>query len=64
MTQFYKANATNLYKQQNNQFTSPLRQSLIEHRPFDTKNDFRPNERFQVNSRFQNINGYVSGLRE
>jgi hypothetical protein len=64
MSKFYKANAQNLYKQQKAQFTSQLRQSLIDHRPFDTTNGFRANERFLSNSKYQNIGSYVSGLRD
>lgn len=37
---------------------------MIEHKPFDTNNDFRPNERLSIPSRYNNIQGYVSGLRE
>lgn len=64
MSNFYSQNAKNLYRQDTNKFTSPLRQSLIEHRPFDTKNDFRPNEKYHIRSRFNNVGSYVSGLRE
>jgi hypothetical protein len=64
MSNFYNQNAKSLYRQDSNKFTSPLRQSLIEHRPFDTKNDFRPNEKYHVQSKFGNVGSYVNGLRE
>lgn len=63
MTSFYQSNAKNLYKQSTASFTSPLRQSLIEHKPFDNEKHFRANERFNTQSKFLDTDNYVNGLQ-
>ena len=51
MSNYFKGEAKLMFKQKQ-QFTAPLRQTLIEHRPFDQMNQFKANNQYEVGSRF------------
>jgi hypothetical protein len=63
MSTYFKGEAKLMFKQKA-QFTAPLRQTLIEHRPFDQMNQFKANNQYEVGSRYHQTERYSMGLRE
>ena len=62
MSDYYAGEAQMMYKQRN-QYTAPLRQTLIEHRPFGYDKVFKANNMYDVPSRYQDTANYTSALK-